>query len=223
MGCCGSKDEGEDPRRRRRSGRTNRQPHQQSAAPNRRQRAILHNNRTSSLRGFPRPGSSEVQPLLNEDESGSEQQGSPPEDFLFSNDRYRQDGVHRQIHHTQQQQQQQQQRHAFIQRLLEDAYAAQIEAEIRASAEAQHDMMRQMKISRLPSTEFNAGIASSLQEADKTIECSICMCDYEHGEEVRFLPCLHLYHKKCIDDWLTRTFSCPVCGYDLESDFQDTQ
>ncbi|XP_031418311.1 RING finger protein 11a [Clupea harengus] len=42
-------------------------------------------------------------------------------------------------------------------------------------------------------------------------ECVICMMDFETGESVRFLPCLHTYHVDCIDAWLMRSFTCPSC------------
>lgn len=41
--------------------------------------------------------------------------------------------------------------------------------------------------------------------------CAICMCDFVLGESLRFLPCMHIYHKDCIDDWLMRAFTCPSC------------
>ncbi|KAG8277458.1 RING finger protein 11 [Homalodisca vitripennis] len=31
------------------------------------------------------------------------------------------------------------------------------------------------------------------------------------GDCVRYLPCMHTYHVKCIDDWLMRSFTCPSC------------
>ena len=42
-------------------------------------------------------------------------------------------------------------------------------------------------------------------------ECAICMCEFVMGEALRFLPCMHVYHKDCIDDWLMRSFTCPSC------------
>ncbi|CAH1243940.1 RING finger protein 11-like isoform X2 [Branchiostoma floridae] len=42
-------------------------------------------------------------------------------------------------------------------------------------------------------------------------ECVICMNDFVIGDPIRLLPCCHIYHKDCIDDWLMRSFTCPSC------------
>jgi len=34
--------------------------------------------------------------------------------------------------------------------------------------------------------------------------CVICMIEFERQEEVRYLPCMHNFHRHCIDDWLMR-------------------
>lgn len=41
--------------------------------------------------------------------------------------------------------------------------------------------------------------------------CVICMNEFCIGEPLRYLPCMHTYHKECIDDWLMRSFTCPSC------------
>lgn len=41
--------------------------------------------------------------------------------------------------------------------------------------------------------------------------CVICMVELLVGDSVRYLPCMHTYHVKCIDDWLMRSFTCPSC------------
>jgi hypothetical protein len=48
-------------------------------------------------------------------------------------------------------------------------------------------------------------------------ECAICMIDFEAEEEIRRLPCNHVYHVKCIDDWLVRSFTCPSCMEPVDS------
>jgi E3 ubiquitin-protein ligase RNF11 len=50
-------------------------------------------------------------------------------------------------------------------------------------------------------------------------ECVICMIEFMKGDAVRYLPCFHIYHAKCIDDWLLRSFSCPSCMEPVDAAF----
>ncbi|XP_057984764.1 RING-H2 finger protein ATL39-like [Hevea brasiliensis] len=50
----------------------------------------------------------------------------------------------------------------------------------------------------------------------KTIErnvCAICFDKLKEGDKCRkLLPsCIHIFHKTCIDLWLSRHNSCPLC------------
>jgi RING finger protein 165 len=46
--------------------------------------------------------------------------------------------------------------------------------------------------------------------------CSICTEDFIEGARLRMLPCGHLYHPQCIDQWLTdRSRTCPLCRVNL--------
>ncbi|XP_045482313.1 RING finger protein 11 [Harmonia axyridis] len=45
----------------------------------------------------------------------------------------------------------------------------------------------------------------------KTRECVICMGEFMVGDALRYLPCMHTYHMRCIDDWLMRSLTCPSC------------
>ncbi|KAJ3096317.1 hypothetical protein HK100_005599 [Physocladia obscura] len=43
-------------------------------------------------------------------------------------------------------------------------------------------------------------------------KCSICLMNYDEGEEMRILKCHHGFHLDCIDQWLTsHVNSCPIC------------
>ncbi|KAK7276836.1 hypothetical protein RIF29_17982 [Crotalaria pallida] len=69
-------------------------------------------------------------------------------------------------------------------------------------------------IQKLPSQHYNS---SEMLKLDNN--CSICLQDLEDGELVRILPkCIHLFHLECIDKWLVRKGSCPLCrtGYGPE-------
>jgi hypothetical protein len=47
--------------------------------------------------------------------------------------------------------------------------------------------------------------------------CTICLCEYQEQEDVRRLPCMHLFHKECVDQWLPTNKRCPICRVDIES------
>ncbi|KAH9398444.1 PREDICTED: RING finger protein 11-like [Rhagoletis zephyria] len=51
----------------------------------------------------------------------------------------------------------------------------------------------------------------------KNRECVICMIEFSIDDPIRFLPCMHIYHTKCIDDWLMRSFTCPSCMEPVDS------
>jgi hypothetical protein len=45
-----------------------------------------------------------------------------------------------------------------------------------------------------------------------TESCLICIENYIEGQFKRCLPkCKHTFHKKCIDKWLKKNASCPIC------------
>mmetsp|Transcript_34152 Transcript_34152/g.47551 ORF Transcript_34152/g.47551 Transcript_34152/m.47551 type:complete len:293 (-) Transcript_34152:492-1370(-) len=41
--------------------------------------------------------------------------------------------------------------------------------------------------------------------------CPVCLVDMDLGDEIRVLPCPHLFHRKCIDQWLLMRQTCPIC------------
>ncbi|KAJ2021605.1 hypothetical protein IWW57_004866 [Coemansia sp. S610] len=47
--------------------------------------------------------------------------------------------------------------------------------------------------------------------------CPICLEEFDIGEQLRELPCLHKYHVVCIDTWLvSRSTCCPYCKLDIQ-------
>jgi Ring finger domain len=46
---------------------------------------------------------------------------------------------------------------------------------------------------------------------DEAVECVLCMYEIEEGEEMRDLRCKHLFHKRCLDRWLVKKLTCPLC------------
>ena len=55
---------------------------------------------------------------------------------------------------------------------------------------------------------------ADLEDKIKTmnISCTVCQDDFNTEDTVRVLPCEHLYHPDCIDDWLKgHSYKCPCC------------
>ena len=42
--------------------------------------------------------------------------------------------------------------------------------------------------------------------------CSICLSEYQPKETLRTIPnCNHYFHANCIDEWLKKKATCPIC------------
>lgn len=45
--------------------------------------------------------------------------------------------------------------------------------------------------------------------------CVVCFSNFKVGEQVRRLPCAHLFHRMCIDRWLRNSQCCPLCRHSI--------
>ena len=54
-----------------------------------------------------------------------------------------------------------------------------------------------------------------MEKLQQEMACSICLGDYEEGEDIRLLPCGHMFHVPCIDAWLQINRICPLCKADV--------
>uniref|UniRef100_A0A4W5KK73 RING-type E3 ubiquitin transferase n=1 Tax=Hucho hucho TaxID=62062 RepID=A0A4W5KK73_9TELE len=55
------------------------------------------------------------------------------------------------------------------------------------------------------------------EELDTDEKCTICLSMLEDEEDVRRLPCMHLFHQACVDQWLATSRKCPICRVDIET------
>lgn len=61
------------------------------------------------------------------------------------------------------------------------------------------------------------GTQQHTRGGDSNHTCAICLEQYECGENIRELPCLHQFHGECIDEWLLQQTSlCPLCKWDAK-------
>ncbi|KAL7591476.1 RING-H2 finger protein ATL56 [Lactuca sativa] len=57
----------------------------------------------------------------------------------------------------------------------------------------------------LPSFQYSSAAAAST-------DCSICLECFNEGDLCRKLPvCNHIFHAHCVDSWLMKVPTCPVC------------
>ena len=64
----------------------------------------------------------------------------------------------------------------------------------------------------------SADIKRMLQNDEQDAECKICLVEYEAGDSIRRIPCLHSFHVDCVDAWLANHRTCPICRADITKD-----
>ncbi|CAM8979115.1 unnamed protein product [Rhodiola kirilowii] len=59
---------------------------------------------------------------------------------------------------------------------------------------------------------------SALRGSKEGLECAVCLSKFEDVEMLRLLPiCKHAFHISCIDQWLEKHSSCPLCHQKISS------
>ncbi len=46
--------------------------------------------------------------------------------------------------------------------------------------------------------------------------CCICLSEIKKGKNTILLPCKHMFHSKCITDWLKSNNTCPMCRKEID-------
>lgn len=55
-------------------------------------------------------------------------------------------------------------------------------------------------------------VIASSSSLGKDTECPVCLSAFVEGEELRQLNvCKHMFHRSCIDKWISTHCNCPVC------------
>lgn len=60
---------------------------------------------------------------------------------------------------------------------------------------------------------------SSLRGTRKGLECAVCLSRFEDIEILRLLPkCKHAFHIDCVDKWLEKHSTCPLCRHKVSTE-----
>ncbi|RYE38984.1 MAG: hypothetical protein EOP48_26325 [Sphingobacteriales bacterium] len=66
------------------------------------------------------------------------------------------------------------------------------------------NILTEEQINSLPIGKYSASI-------NKSDMCSICIKHFKKNEDLRVLPCGHIFHVECVDKWLKSLAACPNC------------
>ncbi|KAM0924371.1 hypothetical protein ACQ4PT_004985 [Festuca glaucescens] len=68
-------------------------------------------------------------------------------------------------------------------------------------------------VALIPTMTYSSETFRSKDDA----QCSICLGEYNEKEILRIMPtCRHNFHLSCIDTWLQKQTTCPICRISLE-------
>ena len=73
-------------------------------------------------------------------------------------------------------------------------------------------------IDKKPSASLNdnSTVSNNNNDSNQHDSCTICLESFKHNEEIRMLPCLHVFHSTCVDNWLRRCATCPICKLSIK-------
>lgn len=67
----------------------------------------------------------------------------------------------------------------------------------------------------IPEDVLDGITVKEIFNGQKKTKCTFCLNEIEKGEEIRRLPCFHIFHKKEIDKWLSTHSRCITCRASL--------
>ncbi|XP_023513497.1 RING-H2 finger protein ATL5-like [Cucurbita pepo subsp. pepo] len=96
-------------------------------------------------------------------------------------------------------------------------YEIESRVDLEQQPESRVSGLEPVLIAAIPTMKFDLEAFSSVEDA----QCSICLSEYEEKEVLRIIPkCGHSFHLSCIDVWLRKQSTCPVCRLPLQDTFR---
>jgi len=99
--------------------------------------------------------------------------------------------------------------HRYRQRRLENARLDRLISTRAAISEAsaRRNGLPQPVIDSFPILKFSD--AEMSPEGQNT--CTVCLVEYEGKDMIQKVPCGHMFHQPCVQQWLMTHTTCPVC------------
>ena len=65
---------------------------------------------------------------------------------------------------------------------------------------------------------FHYQIFRHKNSSSNDTECVVCLDNFNDGDEIVMLKChdSHIYHEKCMLEWIERSQLCPICRKEIE-------
>ncbi|RWW43205.1 hypothetical protein BHE74_00051175 [Ensete ventricosum] len=101
-----------------------------------------------------------------------------------------------------------------------DSRATPLDLELRSEVDQlEHTIggLEPVLVAATPTMKYKWEAFSSREDA----QCSICLGEYKEKEVLRVMPsCHHSFHLVCIDVWLQKQTTCPICRLPLNESLE---
>ena len=58
---------------------------------------------------------------------------------------------------------------------------------------------------------------SEVKDEDKP-QCMVCLLQFKNEDDVQYLSCSHLFHHKCVNEWVKYKPECPTCRQQIDTE-----
>ncbi|EOY01991.1 Zinc finger-like protein [Theobroma cacao] len=107
----------------------------------------------------------------------------------------------------------------LIERALEES-ASEFESSNYNMVPAKESSVKKMlKRVRVEAVECDQKVEEKIKRGRLEAEnCVICLEELKVGSEASRMPCSHIFHGDCLEEWLKQSHYCPVCRFEMPTE-----